>query len=84
MSWTIPRVFTAAVALALVSGIAGCSEQEAKVEKPAEQQEGMSGMSGQEGMSGMSGQEGMGGMSGMDGMSGMSGTGGMTGTQPQQ
>ena len=52
MSWTIPRVFTAAVALALVSGIAGCSEQEAKVEKPAEQQEGMSGMSGTGGMTG--------------------------------
>ncbi|MFV0366872.1 MAG: hypothetical protein ACK5KM_00280 [Hyphomicrobiaceae bacterium] len=69
MGWTIPRSIAAAVAFVLMSGVAGCSEQETKVEKPAEQQEGMGGVSGQEGMSGMSGQEG---------------TSNSPGTQPQQ
>jgi hypothetical protein len=65
----------AAIAAAgLMSGLAGCSEQE-KAEKAPAQKEGMSG---QEGMSGMSGQEGMGGMSGQEGM------GGMSGQQPTQ
>lgn len=40
MSWMVPRMITAAAVIALVAGVAGCSEQEAKVEKPAEQQEG--------------------------------------------
>lgn len=69
MGWTIPRSIAAAMAFVLMSGVAGCSEQETKVEKPAEQQEGMGGVSGQEGMSGMSGQEG---------------TSNSPGTQPQQ